>query len=46
LREMVNGLTSPAQVEAVLDEALRTDPAVLSASEGIDAPQESCRAVA
>jgi tRNA-dihydrouridine synthase B len=46
LREMVNGLTSPAQVEAVLDEALRTDPAVLSACEGIEAPQESCQAVA
>jgi len=46
LREMVNTLTDPEQVGAVLDEALRTDPALLAVADEVDAPAESCQAVA
>jgi len=46
LREMVNTLSDAAQVEALLDEALRTDPALLSHRDEIEVPQEACQAVA
>jgi nifR3 family TIM-barrel protein len=46
LRDLVNSLTTPEQVDAVLDEALRTDVGLLSVSDEIDAPAEPCQAVA
>jgi len=46
LREMVNTLSTPEQVAAVLDEARRTDPASLAVADEVEVPAESCQAVA
>jgi tRNA-dihydrouridine synthase len=46
LREMVNTLSGPEQVDVVLDEALRTDPGLLAAAAEEEPMAESCEAVA
>jgi tRNA-dihydrouridine synthase B len=46
LREMVNTLSTPEQVAAVLDEARRTDPAALAGADEVETAAESCQAVA
>jgi nifR3 family TIM-barrel protein len=46
LREMVNTLTGPEQVDVVLDEALRTDPGLLTRADEEEPVAESCQAVA
>jgi hypothetical protein len=43
---MVNTLTGPEQVDVVLDEALRTDPGLLTTADEEEPVAESCQAVA
>jgi nifR3 family TIM-barrel protein len=46
LRQMVNSITSPADVDAVLEEALRTDPRLLLVEDDPEDAPQSCEAVA
>jgi tRNA-dihydrouridine synthase B len=46
LRQMVNTISRAEEVDAVLEEALRTDPALLLAAPEVEEAPESCQAVA